>query len=393
MKSLLIAVMMLGAFAAHAHSYAVVSSSSTTIGSFTRTAYTVQDGSDTQERFTMTRVRKTTPRSGGPRASLLLLPGSSANFELYEVQTTGTYTDSFAGHFANADYEVWGYSPRSKQFAANACDTETNCVVMADWGLATIAADADYIRSQIATTVGGDIVLVGWSMGAISTYATLDLDPTGFDAAVIWEGALYSTNTGVVAGNTVNCASSEARLLLGEVSQLGLFFGGTSTTGVLKTIADTVSDPLRHTLLENITTTPLPSPPSYVPNYKFFQGNGALISNYKYASEAILLSTLDNAFNAYESGVVNRDIYCSLAGSETSFTDNLSSFTGKIYVLESGHGFGPYMAETLALLGTTSGNRTITVQSDYGHGDHFAQSSHKTVLENPLTTWLNGMYP
>lgn len=379
-------------FAAQA-SYSVVSTSTTTkdSGTFTRVEKVIQDGSDSQNRFTETCVYKTSP-SRSPRAALVLLPGSSANFELYEP-TNSTYANSFVGYYASNDYYVCGYSPRSKQFAENSCDTE-DCSIMLGWGLATIASDADYIRDDIVANLGLSVVLVGWSMGGMAGLATLDAYPSDFDAAVIWEGTLYTTDSAVILGNTANCAIDNAKLALGDATNIGLFLTGTSTTPTLKTVANTLTDPLRKLTLVVATTTPLPTPPSYVRNYTFLKGNGSLLApNWSYADYALVLKVIQQSFNPYEAGAVNRDIHCSLSGDDTSFIDNLGSYTNPVYAVETGHGIGPFMDDSLDLLGTPSVDITYNIKSDFGHGDHYVGTNHVNDLFSPLKTWLNNLFP
>jgi pimeloyl-ACP methyl ester carboxylesterase len=359
--------------------YTTVSTTTTTVSGLTRVATIVQDGSDSHNQFTMTRVYDSTATL---RGSVLLMPGQGANFELYEVDELGNYLNSVAGYLASSGYDVWGYSPRTKGIATTDCVVPGSCPWVNTWGLDVIADDANYIRSQIAVVHGAQYpVIGGWSFGAIMTLAVMNKYPTGWSGAIVWEGALYSTDAGVTVGNAVACADQTTQLTA------GLYIGEGSLAALqeIATLPALVRDPA----LRVAATTPNVPPTGFVPGYELLAGSALA---YTYASNARLVLALQTGFNAVESVLLLRDIRCSLAG-ERTFDSNLGSFTAPLYIIRTGHGFGPYMDETLNLIGTASGSRSTNLQSGFGHGDHYAASSHLTYLEAPTVAWLNTVFP
>lgn len=363
--------------------YTVISSVTTSPApSILRTETVIQDGASSTDRFTMTRVHRNVP-DHALKGAVLLQPGQSANFELYEMDENGVYKNSVAGYLAQHNYDVWGYSPRTKGIASGAC-TLTNCPYMANWGINVVISDTEYINQQIFATQGYYPVLFGWSLGAMTTIATLNDQPSHYQGAVIWEGLLYSTDSSVIAGNVANCTQYTGFQTAGQ-------YAGGTTIATLKSIAS-FPEPLRKNILVDATTTPLPCPPAFVPGYTFLAGNGGIPDvtlDWQFASEARLVDAL-LTFNDYESNKISVDVYCSLAGDRT-YTNNLSAYTAPLLVIRTGHGMGPYMDDNLGLLGTATVNRSTMLQSAFGHGDHYAAANHLTYLEIPVTSWLDNV--
>ncbi len=85
-----------------------------------------------------------------------------------------------------------------------------------------------------------------------------------------------------------------------------------------------------------------------------------------------------------------RDIQCSIAGLDSTWTDNLSAFQGKIFVHEAGQGFGRINSDTAALA-TQAELTTLTFQQ-FGHIDAFFSEDRKGLLDKPLLKWLKEVF-
>lgn len=353
--------------------YTTISTTTTyPLAGLTRTETVVQDGGATTDQFTMTRVHST---CGDSKGAILLLPGQQANFELYEIDVSGDYTQGLVGYLATRGYDVWGYSPRTKGIAFGACDLD-GCPYMANWGFATIVSDAAYIRSQMPSS-GQKPVVGGWSIGAMSTIAVLNSAPHNYSGAIVWEGLLYSTNPLVIAGNVENCTQAQA--------QYALEAAGGSTLFTLKQIAEAEPE-----VLIPVVTTALPSPPASVPGYTLLAGNADQTA-LAYSSLDQLVLALEQGFNDYEAQKVSVDEYCSQAGDRT-FTNNLHAYHDSLMIIRNGHGFGGFMDDNLNLFGTPSSKRTTLSHPEFGHGDNYAAVNHVPVLQAPIYAWLNSVF-
>ena len=80
-----------------------------------------------------------------------------------------------------------------------------------------------------------------------------------------------------------------------------------------------------------------------------------------------------------------RDLNCGLAG-ETTFTNNLGSFSGPVLMFAAAHGFGSAMFDTAQLM--NSANVTINSNENYGHVDYMFSTNHMQELEQPILKWL-----
>jgi hypothetical protein len=82
-----------------------------------------------------------------------------------------------------------------------------------------------------------------------------------------------------------------------------------------------------------------------------------------------------------------RDLYRSLAGVETAYTNNLAKFKAPVMIIAGGLGFGSIMGELPAQLGLTS--VTMRNQHDFAHVDHLGAPNHLFLLELPVAHWLS----
>lgn len=354
-------------------------------GPFLVTEWTVQEGGNPVNRFTVHRVRK--PNSY-LRGALLLMPGGGSKFALYTAAEDGKIRNSFAGFFALRGFDVWGYSPRTSGLAPGACSTTVDCSPMLQWGMGTVVADALYIREQIRRVYGRfKPVIGGYSLGAMSTLAVINASPRDWKGALLWEGMLYSEDPDVLAANATVCASLKDQIADGQIWDEATY----STLQVVYGLATNDPDgPSQLPGFEGLTnrqaffvlmTTPQPAPPGYVPGYTLVAGN---IEGLTFSSEeriAILIAQ----FNSYEPMALIRDYTCALGG-ERTFTGNLGRFKAPVLAIQAGHGFGLWADDNLELLGSDEITREVDL--DFAHGDHYASPDHRQHLEQPIYNWL-----
>lgn len=365
--------------------YQVVAVHEERTGPLLLTETTVQAGDDPVARFTMHRLRKP---GAPPRGILLLLPGGGSNFAFYTADENGQLLHSLAGFLAARGFEVWGYSPRTRGLAPGACSGTVDCSGMSDWGMASVVADALYIRERIRDAYPDILPVIGGvSLGAMSTIAVIDATPGDWGGAVIWEGMLYSEDPVVLAANGAVCADLEAQIAAGQIwdevtySSLHVIYGlATSDPDGPSPLPGFEGLTNRQVFLL-LLTSPQPAPPGYVPGYTLMAGS---LEGLTYASEA-RVGLLVDQLNSYDPLALVRDYTCALGG-ERTFTSNLGSFTAPVYAIGSGHGFGPWMGDNLELLGST--DVTWDFHPDFAHGDISASPDSKQLLLQPLFTWL-----
>ena len=356
-------------------------------GPFLVTEWTVQDGANPVDRFTVHRVRKPNAHL---RGALLLMPGGGSKFALYTAVLSGNIRSSFAGFFAQRGFDVWGYSPRTSGLSSGACTTTVDCSPMRDWGMGTVVADALYIREQIRKVHGRlKPVIGGYSLGAMSTLAVINAAPRDWKGALLWEGMLYSEDPDVLAANASVCNSLRDQIDRGQLWDEETY----STLQVVYGLATNDPDgPSPLPGFEGLTnrqaffvlmTTPQPAPPGYVPGYTLVAGS---IEGLAFSSEeriAILISQ----FNSYEPMALIRDYTCALGG-ERTFTGNLGRFKAPVLAIQAGHGFGLWMEDNLEILGTDEDEITRSYVPEFAHGDHYASPEHRRHLEQPIYDWL-----
>lgn len=391
MYRFLIAMMLFVATAANAQT--LISSTTTTrdavnkVGAFTRTEMVFQDGADTRNRFTVTRVKRANKSAAETRGPVLLLPGSSATFLVNEA-TLDTYDRSLAGFLAKKGFDVWGYSPRTKGIPAGGCDPGGgfDCSIMSTWGMDTVVADVEFIRGLIEDEHPcRPPVVGGWSLGAVTAEFVVGQNPSGYAGLLVIEGLVSSNDTVVLAANATACAAANAQIALGQV------VGGQAVGGFLAVAA--LPEPLRASILIPATSTPQPAPPAPVPNYTYTTPTLDLLGNiigYKYADYPLLVNIVQTSFNPYESALVSRDWVCSIAG-DTTLRPNLASFTAPILSIGGGRSMGLYQGHSIGLTGSTA--VTTIFDPDFGHGDHFVRDGRVHKVWKPIEAWLSTIYP
>lgn len=368
--------------------YQVVGTETRRIGPLTVTEETIQAGDDPAARFTLHRVAK---KNAARRGALLMMPGGGSNFAFYTADEDGKEQQSFAAYFALRGIEVWGYSPRTRGLAPGACSGPVDCSGMAGWGMQAVVDDALYIRDRMREVLGEEKPLLGGlSLGAMSTLAILDARPDDWAGALIWEGMIYSADPVVLSANQVVCDQLEAQIAA------GVLWDDTNYPLFRFLYQLATDDPNGPTPLPGfppgftnrqvyllLLSAPQPAPPAYVPGYTLAVGSVEEDRFFYSAEDRLAMLVLQ--LNHYEPMALIRDYTCALAG-ERTFTDNLGSFTAPVYAIGGGHGFGSWMGDNIALLG--SSDVTWSFVPEFGHGDHFASPDHRTLLEKPLFEWM-----
>jgi pimeloyl-ACP methyl ester carboxylesterase len=378
--------------ATHAQTYQIISTvNSSVANNLTKTVTTVQVGSNPLNRFLMTRVRKNIPNHA-LKGTILLLPPLGSGFQNYEVGDGGNYDNSFAGFFAQRNYDVWGYSQRVQGLTSGMCENNVvDCSVMADWGIQTILDDVSFIRQQIGTTHPGEKpVIGGLSLGSIASIATINAHPNDYAGAILIEGTLYDENATVRAINANFCAAFENLLTI------GVFYDGQGTPGfkLISHLADVDPSGLspipgfppgftNHQAFVATMSAPPLSPTTPRPGYNFLAGSVAE-DRFFFANEPLVHANIAT-FVDYVATRTIRDVSCGMAG-ERTFSNNLQNFTGPVIMFAGGNGFGTGMTDTANLM--TSATVTLNFNAAYGHVDHVFSNNHLHEVEHPVLKWL-----
>jgi pimeloyl-ACP methyl ester carboxylesterase len=391
-SSLFILALLCCAGVAQAQTYQIIGTVSSNVGNnLTRTVTTVQVGSNPLNRFLMTRVRKNIP-DHALKGTLLLLPPLGSGFHNYEIGDGGNYDNSFAGFFAQRNYDVWGYSQRVQGLTAGSCESNMiDCSVMAGWGIQTILNDVAFIRQQIGAAHPGEKPVVGGlSLGSIASIATIDAHPNDYAGAILIEGTLYDENAAVRNINANFCAVFD-NLLASGVFYDGQGLPGFKLVSQLADINPTGLTPLpgfptgftNHQAFVATMSAPPLSPTTPRPGYNFLAGSVAQ-DRFFFANEPLVHANIAT-FVDYVANRTVRDVNCGLAG-ERTFSNNLHNFTGSVIVFAGGNGFGTGMIDTANLM--TLAEVTLNFRAEYGHVDHVFSNNHLHEVEHPVLKWL-----
>ena len=384
---------LLTAGVSQAQPYQVINTQNSTVGDdLSRTATTIQSGASSLDRFTMTKVVKAGLPDEPIKGAVLLLPPLGSGFQNYEATENGDYNNSFVAFFARRNFVVFGYSPRQNGLVAGSCESGAiDCSPMANWGMETIGSDVAYIRQQIGQQFPGlKVVVGGLSMGSIAALAALNSAPNDYAGAILIEGTVHDPDPAVRAVNANFCAVDEAMLAAGVYYDglNGPAFKALNQAAVAAPNAPNVFPGFppgltNHQAFVLALSAPPLSPVSPRPGY--FNAAGNFIEDrFFYVNEPLLHANIAT-FIDYVPIKTLRDLNCGLAG-ETTYTNNLGSFTGPVIMFAAGHGFGSAMFSTAQLL--TSADVTINFKAEYGHVDYMFSNKHAQELEHPILTWL-----
>lgn len=385
-------VLLFCASVSQAQTYQIISTTSSNVANnVTKTVTTVQVGSNPLNRFLMTRVRKNIPNHA-LKDTMLLLPPLGSGFQNYEVGDGGNYDKSFAGFFAQRNYDVWGYSQRVQGLAAGSCESNAiNCSVMADWGMQTILNDVAFIRQQIGIAHPGQKPVVGGlSLGSIASIATINAHPNDYAGAILIEGTLYDEDPIVRNINTNFCAVFD-NLLASGVYYDGQGLPGFKLISHLADVDPTGLSPLpgfppgftNHQAFVAAMSAPPLSPTTPRPGYNFLAGSVAE-NRFFFANEPLVHANIA-MFVDYVANRTIRDVNCGLAG-ERTFSNNLHKFKGSVIVFAGGTGFGTGMIDTADLM--TKAKVKLNFKEEYGHVDHVFSQNHLHEVEHPVLKWI-----
>lgn len=375
--------------------YVVTGTVETEVGPLVRTELTVQAGPHPLDRFKAVRLVKDGPQNH-LRGAILFLPPLGTTFSFYEQRDpNGAIGTSIAEFFALRGYDVWGVGPRFEGIPGGTCEAGLlDCSIMGTWDLASMVDDATFVRAQIeAARPGVKVAAGGASLGGILGLAVANAHPGDYDGILVWEGMLFTPDPVVVALNQGYCAALEAQLAGGAVYD-GV---GTNvfqmvaklshqTPGGLTPIPLFPPNLTNHQVLVLLASVPSPGPVTMpVPDYIFM--NGSLAEDRLFfASEERFYENVAGRFNDYSPVPVVRDIHCSLAGVETDYVSNLGSYNGSVLAIGGGRGFGPYMDDQLAPIGST--DKTLLLTPEFGHIDHYMTAQHREYVERPVLEWV-----
>ena len=384
---------LLAAGISQAQPYQTINTENAIVGDdLSRTVTTVQSGDNPLNRFRITEVKKADLSNQALKGVILLLPPLGSGFQNYEVGENGDYNNSFVAFFARRNFLVFGYTPRQWSLTAGDCESGTiDCSPMADWGMATINSDVSHVRQQIVAAYPDlKIVIGGLSMGSIAAMAAINAQPNDYAGAILIEGTIHDPDANVRAINANFCSNWEALLAA------GVYYDGQSGPVIkaLSQMAQVAPNALtvfpgfppgltNHQAFVLALSAPPLSPLAPRPNYYNLKGS-VVEDRFFYANEPLVHANLATFFD-YAPVRSLRDLNCGLAG-ETTYTNNLGSFTGPVIMFAAGHGFGSAMFSTAQLM--TSANVTINSNQEYGHVDYMFANDHLHDLEHPIHTWL-----
>ncbi|HSG38093.1 MAG TPA: hypothetical protein VLE27_00525, partial [Thermoanaerobaculia bacterium] len=238
---------------------------------------------------------------------------------------------------------------------------------------------------------GARVVAGGASLGGMLAFALANAAPGDYDGIFPWEGMLTTPDSAIRTLNQGYCAALEAQIAAGVLYDgLGVSVFKEVTKNARLVPSGLTPIPLfpptltNHQIFVLLLSVPSPGPVSMpVPNY--IQMNGSLAEDRLFfASEERAYENISR-FVSYAPTALVRDISCSLAGNETSYTSNLGSYHGSVLAIGGGRGFGPYMPGHLALLGST--DQTFLLEPEFGHIDHFMTPKHRDFVEKPIYDW------
>lgn len=382
---------------------AIVSTTTThpTLG-LTKTKYLVQNGSDPMNRFAVTRVR-----SSHAEHPVILHGPFGYGIEWYELNERPGYRRSFIGSLATLGFDVWVIDDRLSKQVPGTCEV-TGCPAMGDWTVQLRIDDAEFVRQLVLDeyTPSQKIVIGGYVGGAMFAQATVNAHPDHYAGLFLWEGTM------VAGPETQAYAAPSCALLEFVTSTLGIYYdttpqlfalmfqlAATDPDGLsplpfipgLEFLADKLTE-LGITNATNqevyyvITTQHLDNPNWATPDFIFLAGD--VENGFTYASEE-RYNLVAGILDPYASLVTLRDLTCAFAG-ETTYTDNLDAFTGKVLALGGTKGFGDELEVTMPLY--TNATTQIFVNENFGESDRFFHTHRALFADVPFAAWASTVF-
>ena len=382
--------------ATQAETYQIVGTESSIVGDdLVRTVYTVQVGCNSLNQFRMTRVSKDVPNNA-LKGVIMLMPPLGSGFQNYEVGENGDYNNSFVASLAKRNYALLGYSQRVQGLVAGSCESGAiDCSPMADWGMAAILGDVQFIRQQSDLLYPGFIPIVGGlSLGSVISLAAINENPNDYSGAILIDGTIYDTNPEVQAINAAFTAEFDNLLAN------GIYYDGQGLPGfkLLSQLASVNPNGLtpfptfppfftNHQAFVAAVSNPPLSPVTFRPG--FFNFAGSLEEDRLFFADEPLVHLNIAQFVDYVAIATWRDLLSGLSGDRT-YNDNLGAFSGPVIMFAAGHGFGTAMVDTAGLM--TSAQVTLNFNGEYGHVDYVLSTNHQHEFEKPILNWLQANF-
>jgi pimeloyl-ACP methyl ester carboxylesterase len=392
-------VILISAGMSAADQYEIIGTLTVQESALIHTELTIQEGGNPLNRFKMTRLVLNIPEEE-IKDSILLLPTVSTTFFAFYELGGGERCNrmSIAEYFATRGYDVYGYTPRLQGIPSGTCETGMlDCSLMADWDLQMMVDDVSFIRSQIEVLHPGSKVVVGGiSIGAILSIAVVNAHPADYAGVFPIEGILLSDDPEVIDLNVGYCQELEA------MHNAGIYYNGIFGNIIKDISYSAETEPASATLLPfypaSLTnhqvliltlTSPTPGPTSLlVPNFVLMNGSVEEDRLY-FAAESRFFENI-RSHSGYINLPVARDIDCSLAGLDRQHVVNLGNFTGSVLMIGGGRGYGAYMQDQLDAFG--SSDKTLLIESDFGHVDHYMSPDHRHYIEKPILKWMKRVF-
>jgi hypothetical protein len=233
-------------------------------------------------------------------------------------------------------------------------------------------------------------------MGAIAALAVVNEYPNQYAGLLAWEGSPVTDDPAIRAHNSGFCEQFSGLVGAGvAVDDQSLPFVKLTAQLALVAPNDPFAIPVpgfppgltNDQAFTLILTTPNPIAPS--PRPGFISAAGNFMTGQLFFSDKARLTVNIGSFNDVTATRTSRDLYCSLAGVETVYSNRLSKFKGPAMIIKAGLGFGSIMDELPGKLGSTS--VAFTSMDEFGHVDHLGSGSHLGLLEVPIGVWLDGV--
>lgn len=366
----------------------------------TRTKHTVQQGTDPLNVFGVTRVK-----SSYSHKPVILHGPFGYDYRWYELTETTNYRKSFLGSLATLGFDVWVIDDRLSKQAPGTCEV-TGCLAMGDWTVQTRVDDAEFVRGLVLGAYGLNqkVVIGGYVGGAMFAQATVNAFPDHYAGLFLWEGSMVA-DSAQQAFSAPNCG------LLQFVTSLGIYSDPTpqifallfqlkqaDPTGIspvpgipgLEFLAAKLAElgivnATNDQVFYVVSTQHLNNPNWPTPSFHFLAGDSTGVD---FASEPRYLK-IGGIVDAYASLTTIRDITCGLAG-DTTYTDNLAAFEGKVLALGAHGGFGAELEFTEAAY--ENADYDVFVNEDFGESDRFFNPHRFLLADVPFAIWASTVF-
>lgn len=372
--------------------------------SLTRTTYELQEGTDPLNQFRVTRVKAT----WGHKPFILHAP-FGYDVDWYQISPNSEYQKSLLGSLARLGFDVWVIDDRLSRQPPGSCE-QSGCLAMSNWTIQTRVNDSRFVRQLIHDhyPVNVPLVIGGFSGGAAYAQAVVNEHPNDYVGLFLWNGTLlgdatqqaYTQNTcdfltvlvslGVVFDPSPQLLAAMYQLLSLDPDGLSPFAG--SGDPALQFLDDklmemNITQATNREVFYVVHTEHLENPNWPTPDFFFLQGDTT--QGFTVADTAQVMQ-LGNLIDSYGSVTTLRDIQCALAG-ETTYTANVSAFTGSVLAMGTGGGLGSLLPHTLSLY-TNADVQEPSIVSAYGEVDRYFHPQRNLLVDIPFAQWAWPLY-